>query len=172
MEIFGILLSIPAAFVISMLYCIFVAKVISRFAPLIPWIRITSQITLGLLLAEVIFLASIGSVRSRALFGPGFYVVHLALFFLCAPALANLLVLRHRERWYFVPFACAGLALFLVLLQYGVSESLYGINGDDGPYSGAPNTRGHQRTMASEFMGNRGVSFDRCARMIGRSRSA
>ena len=81
-------------------------------------------------------------VRSRALFGPGFYVVHLALFFLCAPALANLLVLRHRERWYFVPFACAGLALFLVLLQYGVSESLYGINGDDGPYSGAPNTPG------------------------------
>lgn len=140
MEIFGIILSIPAAFVISMLYCLFVAKVLSRSDRLISWLRIASMIVLVLLAAEVILVASVGSVRSRAILGPGFYVVHLALFFLATPALANLLVFRHRKRWYFVPFACAGLALCLVLFQYGVSESLYGINGDDGPYSKNPST--------------------------------
>jgi hypothetical protein len=140
MEIFGIFLSIPAAFIISMFYCLFVAKVVSRSGRLISWLRIVSQIVLVLLVAEVMLVASIGSVRSRAVLGPGFYVIHLALFFVATPALANLLVLRHRERWYFVPFACAGLTLFLVLFQYGVSESLYGINGDDGPYSNAPST--------------------------------
>ncbi|HEY2466763.1 MAG TPA: hypothetical protein VGI45_02825 [Terracidiphilus sp.] len=135
MEIFGIILSIPAAFVISMLYCLFVAKVLSRSDRLILWLRVASRIVLVLLVAEFTLVVFIGAVRSRAVLGPGFYVVHLALFFVCTPALANLLVFRHRARWYFVPFACTGLALFLVLFQYSVSESLYGINGDDGPYS-------------------------------------
>ena len=76
MEIFGIFLSIPAAFVISMPYCLFVAKVVSRSGRLISWLRIVSQIALVLLVAEVILVASIGSVQSRAALGPGFYVVH------------------------------------------------------------------------------------------------
>jgi len=138
MELFGILLSIPAALVVSMLYCRFVAKVVSRSDRAIAWFRIASWIVLALLAAEATLVASIGSVQSRAVLGPGFYVTHVALFFLSTPALANLLVLRYRKRWYFVPFACAGLAFFLVLFQYSVSESLYGVNGNDGPFSSAP----------------------------------
>jgi hypothetical protein len=141
MEIFGILLSIPAAFVISMIYCAFVAKLVMRSDRLISWVRVASQIVLVLLVTEVIFLTSIGAVRSRAVLGPSFYVVHLVLFFICTPALAHLLVFRYRNRWYLVPFACTALAFFLVLMQYSVSESLYGINGDDGPYSNPPSTR-------------------------------
>jgi hypothetical protein len=140
MEIFGILLSIPAAFVISMIYCLFVAKVVMRSSRLISWARIACLAVLLLLIGEVILVASIGAVRSRAVLGPTFFVVHLILFFVCTPALSNLLVFRHRERWYFVPFASTVLAFFLVLFQYSVSESLYGINGDDGPYSSAPGT--------------------------------
>lgn len=135
MEIFGIILSIPAAFGTSMLYCLFVAKVLSRSERLIPWLRAASRIVLVLLAVEFILVVSFGAVRCRAFFGPAFYAVHLALFFICIPALANLLVFRHRERWYLVPFVCAGFALAIVLFQYSVSESLYGINGDDGPYS-------------------------------------
>jgi hypothetical protein len=112
-EIFGIFLSIPAAFVISMIYCVFVAKLVMRSDQLISWVRVASQIVLVLLVAEVIVVTSIGAVRSRAVLGPSFYVVHLVLFFICTPALAHLLVFRYRKRWYLVPFACTALAFFL-----------------------------------------------------------
>jgi hypothetical protein len=151
MEIFGILFSIPAAFVVSMLYCLLLAKVISRFDSLGSWLQIASQIVLALFGVELALLVTLGAVRSRGILGPGFYVVHVALFFLCTPALANLLVL-HRNggifaRWYLAPVLCTALALVLVLLQYDVSESLYGINGNDGPYStptGGSGTAGGQ----------------------------
>jgi len=137
-EIFGIILSIPAAFVVSMIYCLFVAKVVTRPERLIWWVRRASQVVLVLLVVEVIFVVLIGAVRSRAVVGSTSYTAHLFLFFICTPALANLLVFRHRERWYFVPFACTALAFCLVLFQYSVSESLYGINGDDGKFSKPP----------------------------------
>ena len=73
----------------------------------------------------------LGAVRSRAILGPGFYVVHLILFFISVPSLANLLVLRQRRgfvaSWYIAAALCTMLAFFLVLLQYSVSEALYGI---------------------------------------------
>jgi hypothetical protein len=60
------------------------------------------------------------------------------LFLLCTPASANSLVLRpHRglvSGWYVADALGTGLAFFLVLLQYAVSESLYGIDGDNAPY--------------------------------------
>ena len=66
MEIFGIILSIPAAFVVSMIYCLFVAKVVTRPERLIWWVRRASQVVLVLLVVEVIFVVLIGAVRSRA----------------------------------------------------------------------------------------------------------
>ena len=94
---------------------------------------------LGLFAVEILLLVTIGAVRARGLIGPGFYVAHLAFFFLCPPALANVLVLRPKlgifTTWWVAGALCTVLAFFLVLLQYGVSEALYGIDGDDGPYS-------------------------------------
>jgi hypothetical protein len=142
MEIFGILLSIPAAFVLSMLYCLLLAKAVARFDRLAFWLWNVSFLVLALFGVEVVLLMSLGAVRSRGILGPGFYVVHLFFFFVCTPALANLLVLRRHggspAKWYFAPIPCTVLAFVLVLLQYGVSESLYGINGNDGPYSKPP----------------------------------
>jgi cobalamin synthase len=60
----------------------------------------------------------------------------LTVFFLGTPALANLPLLRTQpKKWFIVLPFCVAFAFVLMLLQYGVSERLYGINGDDGPYS-------------------------------------
>ena len=88
---------------------------------------------------EVLLLVTVGAVRARTILGPRFYAAHVALFFLGTPALANILVLRKGagllSRWYTAVPLCTGFALVLVLLQYGVSEALYGIDGDNGPFS-------------------------------------
>jgi hypothetical protein len=139
MELFGIALSIPVAFVASMLYCLFLTRVVVNFERPSRWLRFTSLLVLALFAAELALLVSLGSVRSRGLLGPSFYVAHVIFFFLGAPALANLLVLRPRRgffaKWYVAGALCTVFAFFLVLLQYTVSESLYGIDGDNGPYS-------------------------------------
>ena len=79
MELFGIVLSIPAAVVISA-YLIFAG--------------------IGI---ELLLLITLGAFRSRDLIGPVFYRVHLLFFFCGAPAVANIFVLRSREhsRTYF-----------------------------------------------------------------------
>jgi hypothetical protein len=137
MELLGIVLSIPVAFVASMLYCLFLARVLLKFERPSRWLRIVSRIVMALFAAELILLVTLGPVRSRGLFGPGFYVAHVIFFFLGTPALANLLVLRPRPgvfgTWYVA--GASAFAFFLVLLQYTVSESLFGIDGENGPYS-------------------------------------
>ena len=76
-------------------------------------------------------LLTFGAVRSGAILGHSFYVIHLTLFFLGVPSLAHFLLLRQRrrfvDRWYVAGVLCTVFAFFLVLLQYSVSESLYGI---------------------------------------------
>ena len=140
MELFGIALSVPVAFIASTVYCLFLARVIIHFEFLRRAVWIVSVAVLCLVAAELVLLVTIGAIRSRAIIGPGFYVAHVALFFLGAPALANLLILRNprgRFRWYWAVPACTAFAFGLVLLQYGVSEALYGVDGIDGPYSRA-----------------------------------
>lgn len=139
MELLGIALSFPVALVASALYCLFLGRVVSKSEKSARWLRLGSYLILGLLGVEVVLLVTLGAVRSRALLGPSFYVAHLIFFFAASPALANLLVLRNKggsfTKWYVAAVLCAVLAFFLVLLQYSVSESLYGIDGNNGPYS-------------------------------------
>ena len=139
MENFGMMFSVPAAFVLSTIYCALLMKVVRRFDGLRRFLFAASLFVLGLFLVELILLVSLGAVRSRAIIGPSFYVAHTALFFLGVPALANALVLRGQGplvgRQYVAVVVCTVFAFFLVLLQYVVSESLYGINGTDGPFS-------------------------------------
>jgi hypothetical protein len=139
MELFGILLSVPAAFAASLFYCLFLVNVVVRAERLRRLIWTASVAVLVIFGIEVVLLATIGAVRSRGAIGPAFYAVHIALFFLGTPALANVLVLRKpggvRARWYWAVPACTLFAFALVLLQYGVSEALYGIDGMNGPFS-------------------------------------
>lgn len=139
MELVGIALSIPVAFLMSMGYCLVAGKVLRNREPLRVLLLRASWPVLGCLLVELALLASLGAVRSRGILGPGFYVAHLLLFFLGTPALANLLVLPRKDwllgRWYVAGLLCTLLAVFLVFLQIGVSEALYGVEGKTGPYS-------------------------------------
>jgi hypothetical protein len=147
MELFGIIGSIPVALTCCMLYCLLLAKVISKFQRISYILKFASVLVLAAFVAEIVLLITIGSVRSRGFFGPGFYVTHIILFFLGPPALANMQLLRTRSRmrgqWYTAAFLCTAFAFILVLLQYTVSESLYGIDGEGGPYSSATDTTGN-----------------------------
>jgi hypothetical protein len=131
MELFGIALSVPVAFVASMLYCLFLDRVVLKFDGPRRWLLFTSYFVLVVFAAELVLLLTLDAVRSGAILGRTFYVVHLTLFFLGVPSLANFLLLRQRrefvERWYVAGVLCTVFAFFLVLLQYSVSESLYGI---------------------------------------------
>lgn len=99
-------------------------------------LRWASFVVLVVFVVEIALLATVGAVRSRAAIGPLFYSAHLMVFFLGVPALANVLVLRRNvKRWYVAVPLCTLFALVLVLMQYGVSEALFGIDGDGGPFS-------------------------------------
>jgi hypothetical protein len=138
MEVFGIILSVPAAFLASLVYCYLLAKIVIRLDMLRRAMWLVSVLVLIAFAIEVTLLVTFGAVRSRALIGPMFYVAHTALFFLGTPALANLLVLRQPRgilRWYWAVPVCTLFAFGLVLLQYGVSEALYGVDGTNGPFS-------------------------------------
>ena len=149
MEIFGILLSIPAALVSSTVYSFLLWKFVSRWPRISEWLRRVSWGVLVTCAVEGVLILTIGTLRTRVLVGSMFYPVHLFIFFASPPALANLLVLQPKRTpissWYVAPVFCTMLAFGLVLMQYSVSEALYGINGNDGPYS---LLHGHQ-TFAS-----------------------
>jgi hypothetical protein len=130
---------VPVAFAGSMAYCLLLTKVIVRFERISWWFWSISIMVLTGFVIEVLLLATLGAVRSSSLLGHGFFVAHLGVFFLGTPALANVLLLRKRQglhgRWFAVVPLCTLFALVLVLLQYGVSEALYGIDGDDRSFS-------------------------------------
>ena len=145
MELVGIVLFIPLAFVAGGIYaCVihFVLRyrIVSRVA-----LWASTAVLVGLLL-EWVALITVGAVRSRAIIGPAFYPLHLLIFFLAIPAFANLLLIRIRNSaakygfgaWFVEALLCSALALPVVLTQYGVAEALYGIDGAGGPYGQAP----------------------------------
>jgi len=139
MEILGILFSIPVAFVLSTVYCLFLDKVVSKHKELSRWSRYSAYLVLSLFFIEIALLIVVGAVRSRGLLGPIFYQAHICLFFLTPPALGTVLVLQQMHKilskLYIAAILCTAFTFFMVLLQYGVSESLYGVDGENGPYS-------------------------------------
>lgn len=139
MELFGIIFSIPVALVLSMAYCTFLAKVVRGLNRVRRLLYIVSIILMGLFLVELVLLFSLGAVRSRAVVGTGFYVAHVVFFLLGTPAMANALMLGGRRplvtNLYIAVAICTIFSLCLVLLQYSVSEALYGLDGTDGPFS-------------------------------------
>jgi hypothetical protein len=138
MELFGIAASIPGAFVMIALYRLILLKVVARFRWATTLLRPASYVLLGLFAVEIALLVTLGAIQSRALIGPVFFTGHTIVFFLGTPALANIILLRKpagpAPKWYVVSSLCTVLAFFLVLLQYHVSEQLFGIDGIGGPY--------------------------------------
>ena len=120
MELFGIALSVPVACVASMLYCFFLDRVVLKFERPRRWIFFTSCFVLVCFAAELVMLLTLCAVQSGAILGRTFYVVHLTLFFLGVPSLANVLLLRPPRRfvvnWVVAGVLCTVFAFFLVLL--------------------------------------------------------
>ncbi len=138
MELFGLLCSIPPAFLTSAGYSFVLSRAQTRWPRFSLFLFRASVIVLIVFAVEAILLASLGAVRSRELIGPRFYDAHFACFLLGVPSLATVLVVgRHRwvSNWYVAASLCTVFAFCLVLLQYDVTESLYGIDGTGGPFS-------------------------------------
>jgi hypothetical protein len=131
MEHFGIAASIPGAFVLTALYWAVLRKAVARYQWITTIFRPASYVVLALFAAELVLLGIFGAVRSRALIGPVFFLSHLIVFFLGTPALANLILFRSPNkpapRWYVVSSLCTLFAFILVLLQYDVTEQLFGV---------------------------------------------
>ena len=130
MELFGIVLAMPAAFVASAVYSLALRLVLRRW-PLGGAALWCSVGVLTGLVVEWVALAMCGPVQLQQAAHGAFFPLHLVVFFLSIPALANVLVVKRGDTWLgswiAVGVACALLALPVVLTQYGVSEALYGI---------------------------------------------
>lgn len=129
MEIFAILLAIPASLVAAFIY----SHVLMWAEELFPSIRVifrpVSWLVLFLVAAELVIVntAQVNSVRSQI--GREYDLIQIALFVLGTPALANVLLLRPVpvSKWIVVP-ACGAITLVLVSLQYVVHEQLCGVD--------------------------------------------
>lgn len=97
MELFGIAGSIPFAFLATALYRVLLLKAARRLPWISPVFRVVSYSVLALFGAELVLLATLGAIGSRAIVGPGFSVAHMIVFFLATPALANIILLRPRS---------------------------------------------------------------------------
>jgi hypothetical protein len=142
MELFAIVASIPVAFVATAIYVRLVRRVLAHRATSRIALWISVAVIAGLLL-EWGALATLGAVRTRGAIGPGFYPIHMVLFVLAVPALANILIIKAKAgrtvgSWFAVALLCSMFALPVVLTQYGVAEALYGVDGVGGPYGNAP----------------------------------
>jgi hypothetical protein len=140
-ELFGIVLAIPAAFVAAAIY----TSVMRFVLPYRPINRIAFWLSIAVLsglLFEWGGLVAMVAVHSRAIVGPAFYPAHLLLCLLALPALANLLIIKKSGTvlgaCFTVAFLCSLLALPVVLTQYEVAEALYGLDGTGGPYGQTP----------------------------------
>jgi hypothetical protein len=141
MESFALMLSVPASFIATIIY-ISILHILKTYIP--RWSIISNYIfyaSLGIIVTfvtEFIGVSTWGAINLRVYIGPVYYCVHLILFFLVIPSLANVLQLQKKvsffSNWVVTAFICAVLALFVALLQYDVTETLYGIDGMKGPF--------------------------------------
>ncbi len=131
MELFGILFSIPAAFMVSTVYCLLLEKFILNKNRLSNIFIAISIMVLFLFLTELCFVIGRGPISIQNSIGSIYYILHSFLFFLVIPSMANVLMLQRIftkfAKWYFIAPICSFVALIAVLLQYHVSETLYGI---------------------------------------------
>jgi hypothetical protein len=136
-ELFAIVGAIPAAFAAAAVYSSLLRflSVPPKLKKALVWL---SGVVLAGLLVEWTLLALIGVLALRAALGPVFEILHLALFLSAIPALVHVLVFTRPDSaisgWLAVAALSAALALPVVLIQYGVSEALYGVDGSGGPY--------------------------------------
>lgn len=139
MENFGIALSVPVSAVAGIVYALIFEKVARRWQFLLSPLLWISSLILTLLAIEAIGALTVGAVELRKEIGPSYELLHGILFFLALPSLVNVMRLQKRipflAKLYVISGACAIAGLAVVLLNFGVSEALFGIDGMSGPYA-------------------------------------
>jgi hypothetical protein len=132
MELFGIAFSVPVALVTSAAYSFFLGKFARPRVRLSKTLMFLSIAVLSAWVIEFIAVISFGGAGLNEWFGPLFYRVHLVLFFLAVPSLAAVVMLQTVRpalaKWYIAAVICTVFALIAVLLQYAVSEAIFGID--------------------------------------------
>jgi hypothetical protein len=140
-EAFGIILSIPGAFVATWIYRWIIVNATSGWPRLRPPLLAASYLALGGVAVEWILLQVRGPVGTRLLLGPAYNTLHFLIFLGGVPALLNVLVLPVPGscgfRWRASLPLCTILGFVLVLQSYTMFESLYGVDGVGGPFSQA-----------------------------------
>jgi hypothetical protein len=138
MELFGIMFSVPVSFVVSSIYALIIKKITTKWTVLVVPIFWISGTILALLILEFFAVLTLGAIKIRETIGTLYYPLHIFLFFLFWPSLANLMGMQRRiaflSKWYIIGITCAFLGLCVTLLQYVVSEALFGVDGMGGPY--------------------------------------
>ena len=131
MELLGLALAIPAVVVANVCYVLIVRFGFQRVPRLHRWLLGPSYLVLCAAIIDIALVASIGAVKAQTLIGPMFLVIHLVVFLLGAPSLANALVLSRygfwTKKWYLAIAVCGAFGVFLVFFQVSVGEALDGV---------------------------------------------
>jgi hypothetical protein len=137
LESLGIAIGLLGGLVGAPVFCFALVKVIRPLATISRisfWFAI---VLLSLFLLEVGLVLSLGVIGARELVGPAFFILHAGLTFSIAPALACALLLGRRSiarLWFVAAAVCWVVGGGAIFYQYEVAETLYGVDGMDGPY--------------------------------------
>lgn len=138
MELFGIILSIPAAFIASVIFAFIIRKITIKLQYLVLPLLWVSTFVLVIGILEFCCLLVLGTLKLSEAIGSLYYPIHTAVFFLMLPSLVTIMRLQNRfsilSKWYAIGSLCAVIGLCIVLQQYFVSEALFGIDGTSGAY--------------------------------------
>jgi hypothetical protein len=137
MQAFGITVALLGGMVAAPIFCFVLVKFLRLFRPVATfgfWVALTAVAFFAL---ELVLVSIWGVLGARRHLGPAFFPIHALLTLGLAPACACALLLGRRSLakwWPLVAVLCWFVGAAAIFYQYGVAETLYGIDGIGGPY--------------------------------------
>src|ERR1700690_3400101 len=133
MELYGIILSVPMAFVASSIYSGIIKRLTMKWEFLTTPILWLSVLSLSLIIMEFLGMSKFGTIKLQETIGQLYYPIHVCLFLSALPSLVNVMRRQGKSpflsKWYVIGITFAFCGLCVVLMQYTVFESLYGVDG-------------------------------------------
>lgn len=154
LEALGIALWIASGVVAAPLFCLGLVHLVGPRPTLARSVFFLSVLGLSIFTVDVLMVASLGAVYVRQFVGPAYFPIHAVVTLLSAASLAGVLLLGQRSlkrHWGLVAVVCWFVGIFSIDFQYGVSEALFGIDGEGGPYSELTNRPSPEPTAATEL---------------------
>ncbi len=133
MELYGIMLSVPFFYISSSIYSIIIGRITKKLQFLTPPLFWISGAVIGIIFFEFIAVSMFGPDKLQEAIGPSYYSIHFVFFVLAIPGIVHLMKLQTRfpflSNWPVIGVFCAIFALCIIIQQYAISETLFGING-------------------------------------------